>query len=279
MPISFVIPHRMEGKWLGWTVDGIRDQMRPCDEIVTVQDCEGGGVSYARHKGILQATNPIIVTLDAHVKLHKKFCARVEPWLMAMPYAVLCFKTYSINADTSVDESGPKYGATLYEIKNGKPFSNVWRYYPPKLPEHLVPCVLGGCYAFRREWYLDGLMGIWKFHREWGKSEQMLCLMNYLCGGHNICVPDIWAAHYFKRQDKTRPFAVNLNTCRRNWFLIAYGMIPESERNRIFLKLYGEGYVSDYGLPWVEKEVAQISEFLKRNYVRTYFQFREEMLM
>jgi hypothetical protein len=58
-------------------------------------------------------------------------------------------------------------------------------------------CVLGGCYALRRSWYLDGLHAPWKAMRGWGSAEQTMSMVNWLRGGRNVILPVV-VGHWFR---------------------------------------------------------------------------------
>jgi len=278
MELSFVIPHRQEGDWLDWTIAGIREAC-PTSEILAVEDSPPVGISYQRHRGILEAKNDIVICADAHILLGPGFRDEVLSWLSDNPKDVACFQTKSLEHGSRRVCGGGRFGANLKEIDAGKPFVSQWCYNST----HGVECanVLGGVYAFRKSWYLDGLNGVWRHHRAWGKSEQLLSLMNYLCGGRNICLGDIWAAHYFKRHMKTRPFSLDMRLIRRNWMLIAWGMIDNENRKRIFNLLYGEGTTPDFGRKELDRigAVADIQSFLLRNAVNNYSSYRDSFLI
>jgi len=280
MELSFVIPHREEGDWLQWTIDGILADY-PASEIIAIEDKPAIGLSYQRHKGILKATNEIIICADAHIKLGPGFKAGVLDWFSDPEHEkdIACFQTRSIEPGTKRITGCPRFGANLKEIDMKRPFVSQWQYVDTHGLQ--VANVLGGVYAFRRSWYLDGLFGIWRFHRAWGKSEQMISLTNYLCGGRNVCLGDIWCAHYFKRHMKLRPFPLAIPLIRQNWMVIAWGLIDDENRDRIFKILYLGNTSSDYGRKLLDRTgvIFDIQSFINTNAVNDYSSYRDNFLI
>jgi len=273
--ISFVIPHREEGSWLRWTCDNARRQC-PGSEILPIHDKPPVGVSYRRHCGILKAKNDIVVCCDAHIDLGPGFQGAVVDWLNCNPKDVLCFRCKSIREFDRSVAGDHGCGAYVHEVLESKPLVLRWHIYSPGDPE--VACVLGGVYAFRRSWYIDGLNAVWRYHRSWGYSEPLLSIQNYLCGGRNICISDIWCAHLFK---KSRSFGFPQWQIRQNWFLIAYSMMDQASRGRIFDLLYPGVRLDTYGRKCLDAmgAIFDNESFLASNSVNDYISYRNKFMI
>ena len=287
MRTTFVIPHRMEGHWLPWTIQNI-ERVAPAAEIITMEDNPPIGLSYQRHMGILAAKSEIVMCVDAHMDFQPGLVEAVTAHLADFPRDVLCFECPGIEPDTLTRNTHRRFGADLHLVKNSTdptkrnlPLASSWR----EDPSHSTPgeCgnVLGGAYAFKRDWYIEGLGGIWQWHRGWGKSEQMLSILNYLVGGRNYCLSTHWAAHYFKNHHEThRPFSVDLRQTKQNAMLIVWSMLDERTRADFF-KILGMKPSKTYGRRVLDgmRAIESVQNHLRAYQTRQFSEYRSRFLI
>ena len=66
-----------------------------------------------------------------------------------------------------------------------------------------IGVVMGACYVFSREWYINGMGSPWYGAAGWGLDESVLSIANWLCGGESRLV-NTRVGHWFgKAQRKT----------------------------------------------------------------------------
>jgi hypothetical protein len=115
------------------------------------------------------------------------FCMR-HPKAIAVPQ---CFHSYK------EDWTGNPYGAARFSWKDyGKDenepqaLAGKWR---TSKDVGQIPCVMGACYAFRRDWYIDGVRSPWSFGTGWGCDEEILSAATWLRGGTvNLLPLQVW---------------------------------------------------------------------------------------
>jgi hypothetical protein len=74
--------------------------------------------------------------------------------------------------------------------------------------------------------YLKGLIGM----EEWGSTEVMLSLKNYMAGGKNMITKMISTAHYFRN---SAPYVSNIAALYQNKILICKTVLPDNLSNKI----------------------------------------------
>ena len=273
---TLVIPHRNDPEWLAWTVENAK--RAGFSTVIQIEDEPAVGVSFRRDEGIMQAKTEVVMVADAHQDFMPGLSDAVCDHLDQHPRDVLCVACWGIEEREGhrVNEPGPRYGAYMHEWFEGKALVNKWHREPTDTGE--VACVLGGFYAFRRDWYVDGLGRPWQYQRGWGKSEQMLSLSNWLMGGRNVCRADLWASHHFRA---TRTDTVNVCRAQKyNTCFIAHAMIEPDHRKRV-LGLIAGGTPAEWygcGLTFTQEEAEAYYAHVEKHRVRTYSDFREQMM-
>jgi hypothetical protein len=262
---SIVIPHKDE-PLLQWTIDNILRE-EPTVEIISIDDTPVKGIGYRRDQGIRKAKYDTVFLIDAHMDFSKGFFHSMAAQLEENRKRAICSVCRSMNEDRSAGVIHGK-GAYLYETMGGKAFVSRWNQ-----SQGQPGSILGGAYCISKEWYLDGLNAPWRFHRCWGKSEQIIGITNFLCGGENIVNHDVWSSHFFKKSRfATQAYhnQVKVNT----WFII-FCLCDEKSRKRILDECFGTNLVPTYGTKTLNERgaITDMRSFLEKNSVREYSDF------
>ena len=277
---SVIIPHRKEGELLKRTVEAVMATSQP-RRIIANEDEPPQGVSLRRHQGIgMAAEAEFVLIVDAHMAFPPGWADRMCDVLRDHPKGFLCVECRGLEEKTWAPGRVSGYGAEFREnepTKEGRARPCMVKWHRQRWSTDAVaecPVPLGACYGMRRDWYLEGLGGVWQHHRGWGRSEQMLALMNWICGGENLVLQDVWAAHLFRTvaHVQTQDF-VNI----QNVLLIAWAMMDDEAADRI---LGMTGYPGDVlgrlaTRMTKRRAVESVKDHIARHGVRTYREFLE----
>lgn len=209
------------------------------------------GAAASRDAGVARANFAAVLCLDAHVSFHDDDWSRLLlDHLQACPQDVCCFRCPRLDpghldiADADIADYGghiEERDETALTIDDGgivrqAPFRTLlpvkWTTEPFRARAAAAPepielgCILGGAYAFRREWYEDGLKAPWRRQRAWGSDEQHLSLPNWLLGGRNVLLPAS-IAHVYR---SNAPYTTNVADILFNTLLLGQLVLPEAER-------------------------------------------------
>lgn len=206
---------------------------------------------------------------------------RMDEEVRKKPKNLVCVCCPGLDAKTLKPNSIMRYGADLFEVMPGgdlanpKVFVSKWRYQTDQKKTHAVPNILGGCYAMSKDWYISGLNSVWQYHKGWGKSEQMIALMNYYMGGECVCIPSAWAAHLF-RENHTR-VAENHGYFKRNSFLLLHAYVPEDRRTQLLNTFCPNNRTDTFGIKDLIKEgcIKSIHDWIDKKAMRNYSFIRE----
>lgn len=160
-------------------------------EIVVMSDKEGLGCQQMRHRGIHKANGDVITIMDAHM--------RVKPDTLSIQYdsakkgkVIACAKCY--HGYEYSWKGNPYCGADMVYLDNDweeySVLASKWRKDTSLGP---MASIMGACYTFRKDYYIDGLNCPWQFGTGWGQDEEIISIVNWISGGENILTPaEIW---------------------------------------------------------------------------------------
>lgn len=279
MKVSVIIPAINE-PLLDWTVNNIKE-IDDGIEIIVMEDKKHEGVGIMRDRGIKKASNDIVVIADAHMSFAKDCFEKMAQEIEKHSKHIACVCCPGLDEEKLKPNDQTRYGADLYEVMPGgdlpnpKIFVSRWRYKPEEKKTHPVPNILGGCYALSKQWYIEGLNAVWQYHRGWGKSEQMLALMNYYMGGNCVCIPTTWAAHLF-RPNHTRA-AENHGFFKRNTMLLLHGYVPEPRRTQLLNTFCPRNRPDTFGIRdlMADGSIKAVREWIETKAVRNYAFIRD----
>ena len=168
---------------------------------IVIEDIRGRGPQACRDEGILKAAAQgcgAVIIIDGHMRFQPGGLDRMAEHVNRHPKDVACAKCHH-NAQLSFDDS-PYCGARfVWKTEDRDQFwalNGKWR---TKTTTGPIGCVMGACYAFDTDWYIDGLARPWQYGKGWGVDEEALSLVNWLCGGRNMLL-DVEAAHLWRGQ-------------------------------------------------------------------------------
>lgn len=211
------------------TMDNIRANSNA--DVIAVEDEQGLGPQAMRHRGVVEAVGAdVVIIMDGHMRVkpgsldaiaaevaagHHVVCARCNhnhvPWEGATYSAAkVCWKS---------EEFGNQHW-----VLSGK-----WRETPDPGP---IGCVMGACYAFSRDWYMDGIGAPWQFGAGWGCDEELLSISTWLAGGESWLSPEVvW--HRARSQDDV-PYNLTIKQQAGVWAnrLMMLDMLPMSHDDR-----------------------------------------------
>lgn len=174
------------------------------------------GVDGSRSMGVLHASHPTVVLIDAHMRFRKDgWLPRLVDAVRSKPDCMFCTACGAMGhgVDRVEDIVTVYRGATLmlandfsdaaFVMPDGSKkvarevFEPKWlRENPGTEPTQEIPCILGAVYAFDRQHFINirGLNGL----TGWGSSEPCLSLKTWLAGGTSYLLNDLIVGHVFR---------------------------------------------------------------------------------
>lgn len=236
--VSLVIPVRGSDRMLQQTIDRANTAaINKVEIIVAANDYTGAapvgsnvhvvnvdkpGTGHARHAGVLSARAPIVVTIDAHVRL----CDMWDDYIKAVfertawRKSIACGHVGALKSDFTPAGPCKYHGAKIHwlEIKDtgeARPLAARWH---DNKSERKIGAVMGAFYAFRRQWYSE-IGEPWGVLDSWGLDEELISLASWMSGGDCKLLPaHIEAWHMFGRADQISYSVTEAEEIRNNRF-------------------------------------------------------------
>lgn len=258
--------------------DGVQtDFTAPWDTRVFQPWDVARGCMAARDFGIANAKEKATVTIDAHMDFELGFFGAVRDHLKKNPTHVTCGLCPGLNPETWVADSAVRGGAYMLWPKDDVTIRVRWCY---EGGEGERPAVLGASYGIDRDWYMDGLLRPWSFGTGWGTDEELISVVNWICGGANWLIPKN-ASHWF-RDAKTIPYPQSGPTIYQIWAnrVRMVNMLPVSatERSWLIQRIYSHEAVRAIAAkmtPYLAvSDVTAYREWLGQH-ERTFAQYRD----
>ena len=232
MKTEVIIAERNEPD-LKATVADIRAN-NPGVGVRVMSDKKGLGPQAMRHKGIMQSDADVVIIMDGHMRTLKNRLTAAADYIGNRGHKVACLKCFH---SEEVDWSGIPYsGARLVWKSHGKDasepqaFTAKWR---TEDKTGKIGCVMGACYVFRRDWYIDGLKSPWQHGSGWGCDEELISAATWLRGGEVELLP--WAVWHRARKAGTQPFRYSNAQLQGVWAnrlrLLQVLPMPNEQRN------------------------------------------------
>lgn len=175
------------------------------------------GVGPSRHIGVLAARNDVVLLLDSHMRIACDLNVALER-LQGMQHTVMCGVCLGLDQKNMDVEkpNGVYHGATINVLgldpnskqKRMQVFEANWHRYGALADDQPIPCVMGACYAFQRQWFLhiDPLQHL----RQWGEDEIMLSVKSWLAGGNVLLNTRLRVGHKFRLPSQKVPYPLGL---------------------------------------------------------------------
>lgn len=175
----------------------IEDAQRSAGKAATVyavEDKTAQGPAHTRHRGIEAAKDAdVIVIIDAHMRFKGDALAQMAKH--AAKSGLCCALTYHNEACSFT--GNPYSGARIvFKALDGRTHTALAGKWSRETKPGPRGCVMGGAYAFRRDWYyhvgqpLSMLPG-------WGGDEEALSIASWLSGQTPTCL-DVEVAHRYR---------------------------------------------------------------------------------
>jgi len=213
--LSIVIPFRNEEMEPYKTLESILDTSKDV-EIIFIEDGPFSysfgknvrnyatgyqhGTCYARDYGVSKVHSDNILMIDAHMRFERDHWAdKIIERLEAEPKTIFCTRIKGLTPDGT--ESGKYYqGATVEMFAKGKYGKEIiaekWLRDLSTQEFAEVPIIMGGAYAFKKQWYdkIKGFQGL----RLFGNIQSYLSFKSWMFGGKVKCLNSVEISHKFK---------------------------------------------------------------------------------
>lgn len=163
--------------------------------IIAVEDTAAQGPARTRHRGIEAAADAeVIVIIDAHMRFHGSALAAMARHA-ALSGGVCCPIVYH---NSECKFGGGRYAGAriVYRAKDGRSFTALAGKWARESEPGPRGCVMGGCYAFRRDWYYDVGQPL-AMLPGWGGDEEALSIASWFSGVTPRCLP-VEVAHRYR---------------------------------------------------------------------------------
>ena len=182
---------------LAQTVESAQAAVFGGASIVTVEDKTAQGPGRTRHRGIEAAADAeVIVIIDAHMRFAPQSLSALASHA-ARNGGVCCARTYHNEACSF--EGNPYSGARIvYRAKDGRAFTSLAGKWSREAGHGARGCVMGACYAFRRDWYYEVGQPL-SMLPGWGCDEEILSIASWLSGSMPQCLP-VDVAHRYRER-------------------------------------------------------------------------------
>lgn len=164
-------------------------------KIITVEDKDAHGPGRTRHRGIEAAADAeVIVIVDSHMRFAKGALSALASYA-AKNGGVCCAQTF--HNERCAFEGDPYAGARIvYRAKDGRAYTALAGKWARDHKPGPRGCVMGGCYAFRRDWYYEVGQPL-AMLPGWGCDEEALSIASWLSGATPRCLP-VQVAHLYR---------------------------------------------------------------------------------
>lgn len=226
--VAVVIAWRQGETDLARTVESAKESIGRFASVVTVEDTQAQGPGRTRHRGILASNSDVIVIADSHMRFQGR-ALRAMADHAAKHGGVVCCKTHHNEA---CDFSGTPYAGAriVYRAKDGRTYTSLAGKWARDAEAGPRGCVMGGCYAFRRDWYysvgqpLAMLPG-------WGCDEEILSIASWLSGAMPVCL-DVRVAHLYRPKPPWNVMAQEYAAVRSGRLALIHAVVTEVSARR-----------------------------------------------
>lgn len=229
--ISLIIPSKNERR-LNETIESALNEASDRNNIEIISITQGTGVDTQRHEGIQKASNDLLCISDAHMIFTKNWDTKLIDIFNNNPktniYCTQCERV--TDQDFKLDDKHERhYGATVidkcgYGIKgvSGRWIDSSFIATQEAKQEELIkiPCVLGGFYMLSKNHYIKELKEVWSVMLCYGKSEEVVSILNYKLGYDCYVIKDLNIAHLFRTGGRP-PYSQDWHQMQQNAYLLA----------------------------------------------------------
>lgn len=258
--LTAVICFANEGDEVEHTVAGIRETCGDAIDILLINDASNDGRDYetvadqyscryfenseqigpahSRHKGLTWAKTENVIFLDAHMRFYQQsWHDDINHAIARDPNALYCTRSRPLKPGG--DPSGAPTGLGASIDLDAPLFKDwlkpEWNTKQRSLADaNLIPCVLGGCYAVRREFMLSfgGYRGL---HR-YGGEEPLISIKAWLVGGSCRLIDGVEIGHVY-RGGKPAPWRDSIRFFHFNKLATARILLDDAGFEAVIVRL------------------------------------------
>jgi glycosyltransferase involved in cell wall biosynthesis len=184
------------------TIDSAVASIGKHAKIILVEDKDGSGPARTRHRGIMAAEGcDVIIIIDAHMRFSGNVLKKMAK--AANDGALVCPLIWHNEA---CDFTGNPYAGAriVYRAKDGATHNALAGKWSKDTTPGLRSCVMGGAYAFRRQWYMVTAGQPLAMLPGWGGDEEALSIAAWISSAP-IKVIDGKAAHRYRVKTPWKP--------------------------------------------------------------------------
>ena len=192
--------------------------------IYAVEDKTADGPGRTRHRGIMAAEDAdVIIIIDAHMRFQGD--ALVKMARAVKDGGLVCCLT-SHNAECAF-QPNPYAGARIvYRAKDGATHNALAGKWSKDSKPGDRTCIMGGCYAFRRDWYLSvgqplaALPG-------WGCDEEILSICAWISGQPIRCI-NAHVAHRYRPRPPWQVMSAEYSAVRASRMALIAAVVTDA---------------------------------------------------
>lgn len=223
------------------TIESAQKSIGKNATVYTVEDKTCEGPAKTRHRGITLSNEDIIIIIDAHMRF-KDDALKVMA-KHAEKNGLCCAITHH-NEKCEFTKEGLYYGARFaYKVKEGQNYSCLIGKWSEAKKAGPVTCVMGGAYAFTREWYMKVGQPL-AMLPGWGGDEEALSVASWMSGQMPHCVDAHIAHRYRPRPPWVVTEAEKLNA-RNSRLAIIHAVVPYDSKKRDLIEWQKKNYAHD----------------------------------
>jgi len=196
--VGIVIAWRQGETDLAATVESARKSVGKMKAAVfAVEDKDRQGPARTRHRGIEAAEDcDVIIVADSHMRFAAGALKNMATTIRAGD--VLTCPTVYHNAECKMDGGRYSGARIVYRAKNGREQHALCAKWARTEKPGKRGAVMGGCYAFSREWYYR-VGQPWSALPGWGCDEESVSIAAWLSGSMPRAIRDLAAHRYRER--------------------------------------------------------------------------------
>ena len=302
---TIIILFRNEGDEVEKTITSIKATTKNDIDILLIDDCSDDNYDYEtiskifnckyhrnqerigsvgnRNLGPTLIDTEYFMTLDGHMRFYDdEWDEYVTKLMLEHPNDILFASSSVITKDKSFvyNETGKGHkinaiGAALADFPKWR---IMWQSKHFVKENKLVEssCILGACYIIKKSnWEkFDGI----KFLKIYGLEEQMMSIKNFLYGGKNLCIKDLYVGHLYKTDKSQNTLSSIHNEISFNNLLFTY-MFNENYLNEHINNIKETNNKQSYNkiLSYLEESKSQINEYKKKLNKECIYTFNDYM--
>lgn len=250
--IAIVCAYRSPEDDLAATIEAAGQSAGKTAKVYAVEDRDHTGPGQNRHRGIEAACDAeVIIIIDAHMRFQNDVLRQMA--LQVKRRGGLLDALCHHNESCSFEDQKPPYAGAriVYRAKDGNEFKPLDAKWSRDTRPGSRPCVMGACYAFRRDWYYDVGQPL-SILTGWGCDEQVLSIAAWL-SGHTPETIDGHVAHRWRPRPPWAPDAADIARVGASRTAMVQAIVTDAWHRRVLLEWSGLKDVKPFINPATER--------------------------